>query len=174
MACGQHGGGGNRGAGPRLQYPAHRSSILEQASPRQPGRSTRVLVTTVKSSMKLWHSLRNINSNLRDALQDIRAQSAGSHHEASESTAWHSSISQNSAQPLPKSCFSLSTVSDLDHVKRKRDALRAAFKLAWKRERIGDLESRVNGFRSQLNLSLLVSIRLAIRQSFSTHLDHSS
>lgn len=106
-------------------------------------------------------ALRNINSNLRDALQDIRAQSAGL-TEASESARGIVDLSKQCTTLAEELLQSLDSLG-LDHVKRKRDALRAAFKLAWKRERISNLESRVNGFRSQLNLSLLVSIRLAIR-----------
>ena len=41
---------------------------------------------------------------------------------------------------------------------RKRDAIRAAFKFTWKGDEIAALQGCLNEFRSQLTLSLLVSI----------------
>ncbi|KIW98525.1 uncharacterized protein Z519_00186 [Cladophialophora bantiana CBS 173.52] len=48
---------------------------------------------------------------------------------------------------------------------RKRDALYSAFRLTWKRDDINGLRARVNDFRSQLTLSLLVSMRYYASQS---------
>jgi hypothetical protein len=45
---------------------------------------------------------------------------------------------------------------------RKRDAVKTAFKLIWKEDEIKALHSRLDVFRSQFNLHLLISIRLVI------------
>lgn len=42
---------------------------------------------------------------------------------------------------------------------RKRDALKTAFKMAWKREEIQQLQRELDGFRQQLSLHLLASLR---------------
>ncbi|KAE9376191.1 hypothetical protein N431DRAFT_481293 [Stipitochalara longipes BDJ] len=42
---------------------------------------------------------------------------------------------------------------------RKRDALKAAFQLIWKEDDIRSLQSRLDGFRAQFNLHLLVTLR---------------
>jgi hypothetical protein len=105
-------------------------------------------------------SLRSINSNLRDALRDIRTQSA-SVSATSESTSGILDLSKQCSALAEQLLQSLDSLGLAD-VKRKRDALRAAFRLSWKKEEIGALETRLNDFRSQLTLSLLVSMRLVI------------
>jgi hypothetical protein len=109
-------------------------------------------------------SLRKINSNLRDALQDIYTQST-SVSATNESTSGIAELSKQCASLVEKLLQSLDSLG-LNDVKRKRDALRAAIKLAWKREDIDDLQLRLNDFRSQLTLSLLVSMRLVIGSYF--------
>ena len=44
-------------------------------------------------------------------------------------------------------------------ITRKRDALKAAFRLAWKENEIKSLQDQLSSFRSQLNLHLLLSLR---------------
>jgi hypothetical protein len=43
---------------------------------------------------------------------------------------------------------------------RKRDALKVAFQMIWKKDDIRSLQSRLDGFRAQFNLHLLVTLRL--------------
>jgi hypothetical protein len=51
----------------------------------------------------------------------------------------------------------------------KREAILAAFRARWNRDKIERLEDLINGFRQQLVLNLLVNIRYAFRsQIFST------
>ena len=42
---------------------------------------------------------------------------------------------------------------------RKRDALKAAFQMLWNEDEIRSLQLRLDGFRAQFNLHLLVSLR---------------
>jgi hypothetical protein len=44
-------------------------------------------------------------------------------------------------------------------ISRKRDALKVAFRLIYKEDKIKSLQDRLASFRSQLNLHLLLSIR---------------
>lgn len=53
---------------------------------------------------------------------------------------------------------SLKKISPPDKV-RKRDALRAAFRMVWKEEEISRLHVRLEGFRHQLTLRLLALLR---------------
>jgi hypothetical protein len=43
---------------------------------------------------------------------------------------------------------------------RKRDTLKVSFQLLWKEDEIKSLQSRLDGFRAQFNLHLLVTLRL--------------
>jgi hypothetical protein len=104
--------------------------------------------------------LRNINTSLRDTLRDISTQSDGL-NATSESTAGILDLSKHCSTLAEELVQSLDSLGLAD-VKRKRDAIRAAFKLSWEKEEISALESRLSGFRSQLTLSLLVSMRLVI------------
>src|ERR1700744_1315293 len=99
-------------------------------------------------------SLRNINENLRDVLRDIRTQ-YDSLTSTSESTDGIIALAKQCSTFVEELVQSLASLRLAD-VKRKRDAVRAAFKLSWKKDEIHDLESRLHGFRSQLTLSLLV------------------
>jgi type II secretory pathway component GspD/PulD (secretin) len=101
--------------------------------------------------------LRNINASLRDALRDLHAQAARVTPE-SESSRGIVDLSEQCTALIEELLRSLDSLG-LGDVKRKRDALRATFKLAWKREKLDDLQSRLDGFRAQLHLSLLVSMR---------------
>ena len=103
-------------------------------------------------------SLRVINVNLADALHDIRTQSGGA-DPASESNQGIVNLAKECAVLVEELLQSLNKLG-LGDASRKRDALRAAFKLTWKGEEIGALQARLNDFRSQLTLSLLVSMRL--------------
>ena len=47
----------------------------------------------------------------------------------------------------------------LNHNPRRRDALRLAFHLMWKEDDIKSLQSRLDAFRSQFNLHLLITLR---------------
>jgi hypothetical protein len=105
-------------------------------------------------------SLRKINDNLCDALKDIRTQSAGV-SVTSESAGGILDLSKQCSALAEELLQSLDSVGLAD-VRRKRDALRAAFRLSWKKKEISALESRLNDFRSQLTLSLLVSMRLVV------------
>jgi hypothetical protein len=57
-------------------------------------------------------------------------------------------------------------IPDKSRLKRKkRDALIAAFKLAWKNDEITALQARLGEFRSQITLNLAVSFRLGLKPS---------
>ena len=103
-------------------------------------------------------SLRVINANLGDVLRDIRTQSGGADL-ASESNQGIVNLAKECAVLVEELLQSLNKLG-LGDAARKRDALRAAFKLTWKGEEIAALQARLNDFRAQLTLSLLVSMRL--------------
>jgi len=103
-------------------------------------------------------SLRIINVNLSDALRDIRTQSGGV-DSCSASDQGIFNLAKDCAAVAEELLQSLNKLG-LRDATRKRDALRAAFKLKWKGEEIGALQARLNDFRAQLTLSLLVSMRL--------------
>lgn len=102
-------------------------------------------------------SLRVISVNLGDVLRDIRAQS-GNADPVSESNQGIVNLAKECATLVEELLQSLNKLG-LENVARKRDALRAAVKLTWKGEEIGALQARLNDFRSQLTLGLLVSMR---------------
>jgi hypothetical protein len=102
-------------------------------------------------------SLRVINVNLGDALRDIRTQSGGV-DPTSESNQGIINLAKDCATVVGQLLQSLNKLG-LQDATRKRDALRAAFKLTWKREEIDALHGRLNEFRAQLTLGLLVSVR---------------
>ena len=102
-------------------------------------------------------SLRAINVNLGDALRDIRIQSSGV-DPASENNKGIVNLAKDCATVVEELLQSLNKLG-LRDTPRKRDALRTAFKLMWKREEIDALHGRLNDFRAQLTLALLVSMR---------------
>jgi hypothetical protein len=102
-------------------------------------------------------SLRVINVNLGDVLRDIRTQPGGA-DPASESNQGIVNLAKECAKLVEELLQSLNKLG-LGDAARKRDALRAAFKLTWKGEEIRALQARLNDFRSQLTLGLLVSMR---------------
>ena len=105
--------------------------------------------------------MRAITVNLDDVLRDIRAQS-GHIDPASESNQGIVNLAKECATLVEELLQSLNKLG-LGEVARKRDALRAAFKLTWKGEEIRALQARLNDFRSQLTLGLLVSMRSVFR-----------
>ena len=105
--------------------------------------------------------LRTININLGDVLRDIRAQS-GLVGPASESNQGIVNLAKECATLVEELLQSLNKLG-LGDVARKRDALRAAFRLTWKGEEIRAFQTRLNDFRSQLTLGLLVSMRSVFR-----------
>lgn len=109
-------------------------------------------------------SLSVINTNLNDVLRDLRTQSSATDL-ANESNRGILNLSNECAAWLEKLVRALNELG-LGDAGRKRDALRAAFKLMWKREEINALQARLNEFRSQLTLSLLVSMRSVFCWSF--------
>lgn len=113
-------------------------------------------------------SLRAINVNLSDALRDIRTQSSGV-DSASESNQGIVNLAKDCATVAEELLQSLNKLGLRDDM-RKRDALRAAFKLTWKGEEIGALQARLNDFRAQLTLGLLVSMRLVFCSTSSINL----
>jgi hypothetical protein len=102
-------------------------------------------------------SLRVINVNLGDVLRDIRTQFGGA-DPASESNQGIVNLAKECATLVEELLQSLNKLG-LGDAARKRDALRAAFKLTWNGEEIRALQARLNDFRSQLTLGLLVSMR---------------
>ena len=102
-------------------------------------------------------SLRVINDNLSDVLRDIRTQSGGA-DPASGSNQGIVNLAKECATLAEELLQSLNKLG-LGNTARKRDALRAAFKLTWKEKEIVTLQARLNDFRSQLTLGLLVSMR---------------
>jgi hypothetical protein len=74
--------------------------------------------------------------------------------------------SQQSVEELVDQCSklagdmlaSLSKIGLSDKL-RKRDALRAAFRMAWKEDEIKHQQTRLDGIRHQLNLHILMSLR---------------
>jgi hypothetical protein len=115
-------------------------------------------------------SLRAIHINLSDVLQDIRMQSSNA-DPASESSEGIVNLANECATLVEELLQSLSKLS-LRDASRKRDALRAAFKFVWKGEEINALQARLNDLRSQLTLSLLVSVRSVFRSALSNHFYH--
>lgn len=105
-------------------------------------------------------SLNAINKNLNDVLRDIRTQS-GVTDLANESNRGILSLAKECATLAEQLVHSLNKLR-LGDAARKRDALVAAFMLTWKREEINGLQTRLNDFRSQLTLSLLVSMRFVL------------
>jgi hypothetical protein len=74
--------------------------------------------------------------------------------------------SERSLQELAEQCQKLGTelMSGLRQVgsvnkSRKRDALKTAFQLIWKEDELKSQQQRLEGFRSQLTLHLLASLR---------------
>jgi hypothetical protein len=102
-------------------------------------------------------SLRVINVNLGNVLRDIRTQSYDA-DPASESNQGIVNLAKGCATLVEELLQSLNELG-LGDAARKRDALRAAFKLTWKGDEIGALQARLSDFRSQLTLGLLVSMR---------------
>ncbi|KIW32474.1 uncharacterized protein PV07_04019 [Cladophialophora immunda] len=108
-------------------------------------------------------SLNLLNHSLSAVLQDIRTQSCGTDL-AGESNRGILNLSKECATLVENLVTSLNEIARGDP-HRKRAAVVAAFKLMWKREEMNVLQARLNDFRSQLTLSLLVSMRYYASQS---------
>jgi hypothetical protein len=108
-------------------------------------------------------SLRVLNINLSDVLRDIHMQSSGA-SPSDKSNQGVVNLAKECAMQVEELLQSLNNLS-LGDTARKRDAFRAAFKLTWKREDISGLQARLNDFRSQLTLALLVSVRSAFNSN---------
>ncbi|OAP62733.1 hypothetical protein AYL99_01960 [Fonsecaea erecta] len=108
-------------------------------------------------------SLDVLSNNLSDVLRDILTQSRATGLANDGNRGIHT-LSKECAILIEKLARSLDTLG-LKDASRKRAAVVAAFKLAWKREEINALQARLNDFRSQLTLSLLVSVRYYASQS---------
>jgi hypothetical protein len=108
--------------------------------------------------------LQTINFNLSNVLQDIREQ----FHfvgQASESNEGILNLAKECAVLVEELLQSLNKIG-LKDATRKRDALRAAFKMIWKKDEISALQERLHHFRSQLILALVVSVRLVLIQLY--------
>lgn len=100
--------------------------------------------------------LRLINNNLATVLREIQSQV-----DVSKATAPHG---DDGIIKLAKGCETLvrellQALPDGTNIKRKRDAIRVAFNLKWKSDDIRALQFRLDEFRSQLTLHLMVSMR---------------
>jgi len=105
-------------------------------------------------------ALNTISNNLSDVLQDIRT-APGFTDLASPSNQGILNLSKECAIFVEKLVNSLNKLYFGDAA-RKRNAIAAAFMLTWGRDDIRSLQATLNDFRSQLTLSLLVSIRLVL------------
>ena len=102
--------------------------------------------------------LQSTSSNLRPVLQELE--------ESSRAPASSSTTSDNGILVLASKCSgvlnqmleSLASIGGLEKG-RKRDAAKAAFKLVWKKGDIEDLQKRLDQFRDELTLHLVVSLR---------------
>ncbi|KAI1736544.1 hypothetical protein F4680DRAFT_257371 [Xylaria scruposa] len=106
--------------------------------------------------------LREINNNLATILREIRSQPSVSEVAATNGDDGITNLAKECAALVEEL---LQTLPSAIEVTRKRDAIRAAFKLKWKSDNIRALQARLSEFRSQLTLNLLVSMRQYARQS---------
>jgi hypothetical protein len=103
-----------------------------------------------------------LTQHLTDVLGSLKS-SASSHNESGGN---HSAISDladdckaTGNQLLALLTKLLKLPSDKDKKPRKRDAVKVAFRTLWGEDDIRSLQSRLDGFRAQFNVSLLVSLR---------------
>jgi hypothetical protein len=101
--------------------------------------------------------LRKITDDLQEVLKNLQLL-AGNNEEILESECGIRQLAEQCQNVATELLISLSKVSLPDKV-RKRDVLKAAFKIIWKEEEIKSLQVRLEGFGHQLTLHLLASLR---------------
>ncbi|KAH0559273.1 hypothetical protein GP486_004211 [Trichoglossum hirsutum] len=107
--------------------------------------------------------LRKITDDLQEVLKGLQLP-AGNDGEIPGSERGIRQLAEQCQHVATELLNSLNKVSLPDKA-RKRDALKAAFKIIWKEEEIKSLQVRLEGFRHQLTLHLLASLRFASDQS---------
>jgi hypothetical protein len=101
--------------------------------------------------------LQKINSNLYGVLDKLQAPSSGLNDVLSD----HHGIIQLATEcsRLVQKLLGFFRNLGLGENGRKRDAIKAAFKIMWKEDDIQAVQDAINEFRQQLTLNLLVSLR---------------
>ncbi|MCJ1351493.1 MAG: hypothetical protein MMC33_001477 [Icmadophila ericetorum] len=89
---------------------------------------------------------------------------AGNENEISDSERGLRQLAVQCLSATTELSIQLSKVSLADKT-RKRDALKVAFMVRWKKENIESLKARLEGFRHQLTLHLLAFLRIKARMS---------
>jgi hypothetical protein len=101
--------------------------------------------------------LQKINSNLYGLLDKLQAPSSGLDDVSSD----HHGIIHLATEcsRLVQKLLGFFRSLGLGENGRKRDAIKAAFKIMWKEDDILAVQDAINEFRQQLTLNLLVSLR---------------
>jgi hypothetical protein len=95
--------------------------------------------------------LQVLTKDLQDVLANLQIPQEGDSHGMSQ-------LSQDCSRVARRLLESLNVISV--HGKgRKRDAIKASFKALWNRDEIKELQQELDGFRQQLMIHLLFSLR---------------
>ncbi|KAK4450287.1 hypothetical protein QBC34DRAFT_403202 [Podospora aff. communis PSN243] len=96
-------------------------------------------------------SLQAMTKDLQDVLSDLQKQKAGDNPGLAR-------LSEDCSDVARRLLASIDCIC-IPQGGRKRDAIKTTFKVAWQRDRIKELQRDLDGFRQQLSLHLLASLR---------------
>ncbi|KAK6070516.1 aflatoxin b1 aldehyde reductase member 2 [Seiridium cupressi] len=126
----------------------------------------------VATAWKLWKSgsegvmgLDLLSQNLKNVSQQLQTDLSSPSAEPEEASGY--GMFELAAECLKTTQEMLGTLNSLGLPTggRKREAVKATFKLKWKMEDIRALQAKLEGFRSQLTLNLVASLRLYAMRS---------
>jgi hypothetical protein len=106
--------------------------------------------------------LHTISNDLEAVLRQIQADTPGS--DPQNSASGRGGIFQLAEECAKVARQMLDSLENLGRPEkgRKREALKAAFKLTWRSEDIKSLQRRLEEFRSELILNLVISLRYVV------------
>ncbi len=109
------------------------------------------IYTTGTNNVINGPSLQVLTKNLQDVL-------AGLHNQAPGDQIGMAQLGEECSRVARQLLESLNSLV-IPEKGRKRDAIMVAFKTMWKRDQIKTLQQELDGFRQQLSLQLLISLR---------------
>jgi len=106
-------------------------------------------------------TLRSINTHLQGVLKDLRAPNRDGCHAANAVDQGIVGLA-NVCEVLVKELLESLDELNLDAKGSMRSAIKTTFKLKWRKERIMDTQRQINDLRSQLTLTLVVTMRSVV------------